>query len=39
MIGEDFDKITEGIDLDAVAHLSKKWSDLKTLLEDPKELV
>jgi type I restriction enzyme, R subunit len=35
MIGEDFDKITEGLDLDAVEHLSKKWSDLKILLEDP----
>ena len=35
MIGEDFYKITEGLDPDAVGHLSKKWSDLKTLLEDP----
>ena len=35
MIGEDFDKITEGLDPDAVEHLSKKWSELKTLLEDP----
>jgi type I restriction enzyme, R subunit len=34
MIGEDFDRITAGLDLDAVQHLSKKWSDLKTLLED-----
>ena len=35
MIGEDFDHITEGLDLDAVELLSKKWSELKTLLEDP----
>lgn len=35
MIGEDFDKITEGLDLDTVEHLSKKWSELKKLLEEP----
>ncbi len=35
IIGSDFDKITEGLDFDAIEHLSKKWSDLKTLLEDP----
>jgi type I restriction enzyme R subunit len=35
MIGEDFDRVTEGLDLDAIEHLSKKWSDLKTLLEEP----
>jgi type I restriction enzyme, R subunit len=35
MIGKDFNKITEGLDLDAVEHLSKKWSDVMTLLEDP----
>ena len=35
MIGEEFDKIIEGLDPDAIEHLSKKWSELKTLLEDP----
>jgi type I restriction enzyme R subunit len=35
MIGKDFEKITESLDPDAVEHLSKKWSELKTLLEDP----
>lgn len=35
MIGKDFDKITAALDPDAVELLSKKWSELKTLLEDP----
>jgi len=35
MIGIDFNQITEGLDPDTIEHLSKKWSKLKTLLEDP----
>jgi type I restriction enzyme R subunit len=35
MIGADFNRITEGLDIDSIEHLSKKWSELKTLLEDP----
>jgi len=38
MIGEDFDKITEVLDPDVIEHLSKKWSELKALLEDPDRL-
>jgi len=34
MIGTDFDEITEGLDPDQIEQLSKKWSELKTLLED-----
>jgi type I restriction enzyme, R subunit len=35
MIGADFNEITTGLDPDQIEHLSKKWSELKTLLEDP----
>ena len=38
MIGADFDKITEDLDPDVVENLSRKWSELKTLLEDPERL-
>ena len=38
MIGADFDKITEGLDPDVIEGLSKKWSELKTMLEDPDRL-
>jgi type I restriction enzyme R subunit len=38
MIGDDFDKITEELDPDVVEHLSKKWSELKAMLEDPDRL-
>jgi len=35
MIGKDFEEITKELDPDAIEHLSKKWSEMKTLLEDP----
>ena len=38
MIGEDFDKITSDLDPDVIEHLSKKWSELKIMLEDPDRL-
>jgi type I restriction enzyme, R subunit len=38
MIGADFDKITEDLDPDVTESLSKKWSELKTMLEDPDRL-
>ena len=38
MIGHDFDKITEDLDRDVTESLSKKWSELKTMLEDPDRL-
>jgi len=38
MIGDDFNKITDELDPDVVEHLSKKWSELKTMLEDPDRL-
>ena len=38
MIGEDFEKITEDLDPDVIEQLSKKWSELKALLEDPDRL-
>ncbi len=38
MIGKDFDKITEDLDPDVIENLSKKWSELKTMLEDPDRL-
>ena len=38
MIGSDFDKITEDLDPDVTESLSKKWSELKTMLEDPDRL-
>ena len=38
MIGEDFKEITSNLDPDVVEHLSKKWSELKTMLEDPDRL-
>ena len=38
MIGADFDKITEDLDPDIIENLSRKWSELKTLLEDPDRL-
>ena len=38
MIGADFDKITEDLDPDVIESLSKKWSELKTMLEDPDRL-
>ena len=38
MIGDDFDKITEGLDPDVIEHLSKKWSELRAMLEDPDRL-
>ena len=38
MIGADFDKITEDLDPDVIENLSKKWSELKTMLEDPDRL-
>ena len=37
-IGEDFEKITEDLDPDVAEHLSKKWSELKAILEDPDRL-
>ena len=38
MIGADFNKITEDLDPDVTESLSKKWSELKTILEDPDRL-
>ncbi len=38
MIGADFNKITEDLDPDVIESLSKKWSELKTMLEDPDRL-
>ena len=38
MIGNDFEKITEHLDQDVVESLSKKGSQLKTILEDPDRL-
>lgn len=38
MIGDDFNNITEDLDPDVVEHLSKKWSELKAMLEDPDRL-
>ncbi|MDI1495074.1 MAG: DEAD/DEAH box helicase [Cenarchaeum symbiont of Oopsacas minuta] len=38
MIGSEFDKITKDLDSDAIDHLSKKWSELRTMLEDPDRL-
>ena len=38
MIGVDFDKITEDLDPNVIENLSKKWSELKTMLEDPDRL-
>lgn len=35
MIGVDFNKITENLDSDVTENLSRKWSELKTILEDP----
>jgi len=39
MIGDDFNKITGDLDPDVVEHLSKKWSELRAMLEDPDRLV
>ena len=38
MIGDDFDKITKELDPDVAEHLSRRWSELKTMLEDPDRL-
>ena len=38
MIGDDFDKITKDLDPDVAEHLSRRWSELKTMLEDPDRL-
>ena len=38
MIGDDFEKITKELDQDVVEHLSRKWSELKAMLEDPDRL-
>ena len=38
MIGEEFKEITKELDPDQTEHLSKKWSELKVLLEDPDRL-
>ena len=38
MIGDDFNEITEDLDPDVIEHLSKKWSELKAMLEDPDRL-
>ena len=38
MIDHDFDEITEGLDDDAKQQLSRKWSNLKPILEDPDRL-
>ena len=38
MIGDDFDKITKELDPDVVEHLSRRWSEIKTMLEDPDRL-
>ena len=34
MIGKDFEKITEDLDPDVTERLSRRWSELKTVLED-----
>ena len=31
IIGEDFDKLTEGLDPESISGLSKKWSQLQTV--------
>jgi len=38
MIGDEFNKITESLDPDVTEHLSRKWAELKTILEDPDRL-
>ena len=38
MIGDDFDEITKELDPDVTEHLSRRWSELKTMLEDPDRL-
>jgi len=38
IIGKDFEEITKDLDPDQTEHLSKKWSELKVLLEDPDRL-
>ena len=38
MIGSEFDKITKDLDPDVIDHLSKKWSELRAMLEDPDRL-
>ena len=38
MIGDDFDRITKELDPDVAEHLSRRWSELKTMLEDPDRL-
>lgn len=38
MIGDDFDRITKELDPDMAEHLSRRWSELKTMLEDPDRL-
>ena len=38
MIGNDFDEITKELDPDVTEHLSRRWSELKTMLEDPDRL-
>ena len=38
MIGAEFEKITEDLDPDVIENLSRKWSELKTVLEDPDRL-
>jgi type I restriction enzyme R subunit len=38
IIGDDFNKITKDLDPDVIEHLSKKWSELKAMLEDPDRL-
>ena len=38
MIGVDFNKITDELDTGVVERLSKKWSELKMILEDPDRL-
>ena len=38
IIGVDFEKITEDLDPEVTESLSKKWSELKIMLEDPNRL-
>ena len=38
MIGDDFDEITRELDPDVTERLSRRWSELKTMLEDPDRL-
>ena len=38
MIGSEFNKITKDLDPDVIDHLSKKWSELRAMLEDPDRL-